>query len=99
MRYAVLLAGAIGMSLLPGVGQVEAAPRAVSKSAPKTAAAAQPDIAPTQVYSFDDCYRLAWVRGVHVEQNELEAFDVQCMAGQVPFETGNPADSIRPSRK
>jgi hypothetical protein len=48
------------------------------------------ELAPT----FDDCYRLAWVRGVHVERGELEAFNEDCMANRVPFETGNPSDSI-----
>jgi len=96
MRFAMLLAGAIGMTLMPWVGQVEAAPRAASKSAQKTAL--QSGAAAPQFYTFDDCYRLAWVRGVHVEQNELEAFDVQCLAGQIPFQSGNPADSIRPGR-
>jgi hypothetical protein len=44
--------------------------------------------------TFDDCFRLAWVRGVHVERGELEAFNEECMANRVPFETGNPSDSI-----
>lgn len=45
--------------------------------------------------TFDDCFRLAWVRGVHVELGELPEFNELCRAGKVPFETGNPADSIR----
>jgi hypothetical protein len=48
------------------------------------------ELAPT----FDDCFRLAWVRGVHVERGELEAFNEDCMANRVPFETGNPSDSV-----
>lgn len=47
--------------------------------------------------SFDDCYRLAWVRGVHVERGELPDFDEQCMANQVPFNSGMAVDSIRRS--
>ena len=46
--------------------------------------------------SFDDCFRLAWVRGVHVEREELAAFNEDCMANRVPFQTGNPADSVVP---
>ncbi len=45
--------------------------------------------------TFDDCYRLAWVRGVHVELGELGSFNESCMANQVPFDTGNPADSVQ----
>jgi hypothetical protein len=45
--------------------------------------------------SFDDCYRLAWVRGVHVELGELPGFNAECMAGKIPFESGSSADSIR----
>ncbi len=45
--------------------------------------------------TFDDCYQLAWVRGVHVELGELEAFNEYCMANQVPFDSGSPADSVR----
>lgn len=45
--------------------------------------------------TFDDCYRLAWVRGVHVELGELEAFNGFCTANQVPFDSGSPADSVQ----
>jgi hypothetical protein len=48
------------------------------------------ELAPT----FDECFRLAWVRGVHVERGELEAFNEDCMTNRVPFETGNPSDSV-----
>lgn len=48
----------------------------------------------SQAPTFDDCFRLAWVRGVHVERGELEAFNEDCMANRVPFETGNPSDSV-----
>jgi len=54
-------------------------------------------LAPTRVEpapTFHDCFRLAWVRGVHVERGELEAFNEECMANRVPFETGNPTDSV-----
>lgn len=47
--------------------------------------------------SFDDCYRLAWVRGVHVEQNELPGWAAECMAGRIPFDSGFHADSVRPT--
>lgn len=45
--------------------------------------------------SFDDCYRLAWVRGVHVEQDELPGWAEQCMAGHIPFDSGFRADSVK----
>ena len=51
------------------------------------------------VPSFDDCYRLAWVRGVHLELNELPDFSAECMAGNIPFDSGVPAGSILPKRK
>jgi hypothetical protein len=44
--------------------------------------------------TFDECFRLAWVRGVHVERGELDVFNEDCKANHVPFETGNPSDSI-----
>jgi len=44
--------------------------------------------------TFDECFRLAWVRGVHVERGELETFNQDCMTNHVPFETGNPSDSV-----
>ena len=44
--------------------------------------------------TFDECFRLAWVRGVHVERGELDAFNQDCMTNHVPFETGNPRDSV-----
>jgi hypothetical protein len=49
--------------------------------------------------SWDDCYRLAWVRGVHVEQGELPDWDAQCMAGKIPFESGMASDSIRSAQR
>jgi hypothetical protein len=47
--------------------------------------------------SFDDCYRLGWVRGVHVELGELPDWNAQCMAGNIPFDSGNAASSARPT--
>lgn len=55
--------------------------------------------APRSAPSFDDCYRLAWVRGVHVERFEFAAFDAECMAGRVPFDSGYAAGSIRRGAK
>ena len=49
--------------------------------------------------SFDDCFRLGWVRGVHVEQGELPAWNEACMAGKIPFDSGNPASSVLPTYK
>ena len=44
--------------------------------------------------SFSDCYRLGWVRGVHVERDELADWNEQCMVGRIPFNSGSQADSI-----
>ena len=51
--------------------------------------------APASAPTFDDCYRLAWVRGVHVERFEFAAFDAECMAGRIPFDSGVAASTIR----
>jgi hypothetical protein len=67
----------------------------VGFAAPAMAAKMQTNGVP----SFDDCYRLAWVRGVHLELNELPGFSAECMAGNIPFDSGNPATSIHPSQK
>ena len=45
--------------------------------------------------SFDDCYRLGWVRGVHVERFEFAAFDAECMAGRIPFDSGFAASTVK----
>lgn len=45
--------------------------------------------------SFDDCFRLAWVRGVHVERYELDDFNAECLAGRVPFDSGLAVDSVK----
>jgi hypothetical protein len=44
--------------------------------------------------TFDDCFRLAWVRGVHVERYELDAFNEECLANKVPFNSGMAVDSV-----
>ena len=49
--------------------------------------------------TFEDCYRLAWVRGVHVERFEFAAFDAECMANRVPFDSGYAASSVRRGAK
>lgn len=48
--------------------------------------------------SYDDCFKLGWVRGVHVEREEWDDFYAQCAAGQVPFESGMAVDSVKPDR-
>ena len=45
--------------------------------------------------SYDDCFKLGWVRGVHVERDEWDDFYEQCAAGEVPFESGMAVDSVR----
>jgi hypothetical protein len=45
--------------------------------------------------TYDDCFRLGWVRGVHVEREEWDDFYEQCAAGEVPFESGMAADSVK----
>jgi len=49
--------------------------------------------------SFSDCFRLGWVRGMHVEQGELPDWNEQCMAGQIPFDSGHPTTTIHPDYK
>jgi hypothetical protein len=78
MRYMIAATLAIAVNVAPAFAED-------NRPAP-----ARVELAPT----FDDCFRLAWVRGVHVERGELEAFNEDCMANRVPFETGNPSDSI-----
>ncbi|MBS0248981.1 MAG: hypothetical protein JSR61_20390 [Proteobacteria bacterium] len=48
--------------------------------------------------SYDECFQLGWVRGVHVERGEWDAFYEQCKAGDVPFESGMAVDSVRLNR-
>ena len=52
---------------------------------------------PSAVQNFDDCYRLAWVRGVHIELGELPGWYEECSAGNIPFNSGNPATTVRRS--
>lgn len=56
-----------------------------------TDAYARAPAAPT----YDECFRLGWVRGVHVERGEWDDFYEQCAEGKVPFESGMPVDSVR----
>jgi hypothetical protein len=67
----------------------------VGFATPSRAEPQVPPAAPFSTPTFDECYRLGWVRGVHVELGELPAWNAECMAGKIPFETGNPTDSIR----
>jgi hypothetical protein len=55
--------------------------------------------APRSAPTFDDCYRLAWVRGVHVERFEFSDFDAECVAGRIPFDSGVAASTIRRGAK
>ena len=36
--------------------------------------------------TWDECYWLAWDRGVHVEQGELDGWMDECLVGAVPFD-------------
>jgi hypothetical protein len=68
---------------------------AIALSMPALASKKQSDKAATP--TFDDCYRLGWVRGVHIELGEFPGWYEECKAGKIPFDSGNPATSIRPS--
>jgi hypothetical protein len=48
--------------------------------------------------TYDECFRLGWVRGVHVERGEWDDFYAQCAAGRVPFQSGMTVDSVGPER-
>lgn len=78
MRYVVLAAMAL---VIAGAAPAFAGKRLVAQPTPSM---------PT----FDDCFRLAWVRGVHVERDELATFNEDCLANRVPFDSGMPADSV-----
>ena len=67
----------------------------VGFATPTWAETKDPPAASLSTPTFDECYRLGWVRGVHVELGELPAWNAECMAGKIPFDSGNPADSIR----
>jgi len=45
--------------------------------------------------TYDECFKLGWVRGVHVERDEWDEFYEQCMEGGVPFESGMAVDSVK----
>lgn len=45
--------------------------------------------------TYEECFRLGWVRGVHVERDEWDDFYEQCMQGEVPFESGMSVDSVK----
>ncbi|MFA6264761.1 MAG: hypothetical protein WC670_03470 [Pseudolabrys sp.] len=61
---------------------------------PSVPADATADAAP----SYDDCFRLGWVRGVHVERGEWDDFYGQCAANHVPFASGMAVDSVERER-
>jgi len=43
---------------------------------------------------YDECFRLGWVRGVHVERGEWDDFFRQCLQGRVPLDSGMAVDSV-----
>lgn len=47
--------------------------------------------------SWMQCYDLGMARGVHVEQGELPAWMDVCLAGKIPFESGQSV-AAAPSR-
>jgi hypothetical protein len=51
--------------------------------------------APADAPTYDECFKLGWVRGVHVERGEWDDFYRQCAAGQVPFASGMGVDSVK----
>jgi hypothetical protein len=74
MRYTLLAAALLTVGL--------AMPAAVANEQTETPVQAMAS-APT----WNQCFYLAWIRGVHVEQQELPDFMDQCLAGAVPFGT------------
>jgi len=52
--------------------------------------------APIEAPTYNECFRLGWVRGVHVERGEWDNFYAQCAAGRVPFRSGMEVDSVVP---
>ncbi|WP_147292609.1 hypothetical protein [Undibacter mobilis] len=44
--------------------------------------------------TYDECFQLGWVRGVHVERGEWDDFYSQCRQGEVPFASGMNVDSV-----
>ncbi len=53
---------------------------------------------PAGAPSYDECFRLGWVRGVHVERGEWDDFFRQCLQGRVPLHSGMAVDSVQPDR-
>jgi hypothetical protein len=51
--------------------------------------------APPDGPTYDECFQLGWVRGVHVERGEWQDFYNQCLRGEVPFESGMGVDSVK----
>ncbi len=88
MRHTLLALGALSIAIVTPALAVDHQETHSAKAA--NPAAEMPAIKPT----FDDCFRLAWVRGVHLEQDELPAFTEECLAGKIPFDSGLPGDSI-----
>ena len=75
MRYAMLVA------MLFAAGLATPALAANDHTISNQPTSSEPASAP----GWNDCYDLAWIRGVHTEQNELDDFMDQCTAGAVPF--------------
>lgn len=77
MRYtklaATLLAAALAMPVMAAKKPASTTP--VPEAFEASAAA------PT----WKQCFYLAWIRGVHVEQQELPGFMEQCLSSAVPF--------------
>jgi hypothetical protein len=84
---AVIVALAAGLLLTAGGGTLSLA----GGKHPGADAYAQAPARPT----YDECFKLGWVRGVHVERGEWDDFYAQCAAGQVPFASGMGVDSVR----
>lgn len=93
MRYVILAVAALAAGMtapsFAAKKHTMANPPAVA-AMPSVPANATAEAAPT----YDDCFRLGWVRGVHVERGEWDDFYDQCAANQVPFNSGMTVDSI-----
>lgn len=77
MRYIRLAATLLVAALaLPAWAEKPHAAHAAVLPPPEASAAAP---------SWHDCFYLAWIRGVHVEQQELPDFMEQCLSSSVPF--------------
>ena len=51
--------------------------------------------APKSAPTFDDCFRLAWVRGVHVERFEFASFEAESETKREPNDSGVAAGAIK----